>query len=323
MTSKFLPRASDNNALRSRLSLCETVNGFPNKGFAVIDGAAFDDLPARLLADHLVARSLFLEQANTEIQKAGPWLVSLDQDCNATEKVLALNGDAVVFWRCDAGETTLYRHLRTINMVLIPNWAADGAAEPPLSVTHHEAYEAALFRHWDPDVLGVLMPCLDAAQFARTLGPAQEIAFVSESFGGLKRVIAEKAWPMPSAGMLTIHGEQCIALVNRRSEASRQRIARYLQEYAPDQTREIGDAGLAHAVSSYEAQARNFGVCDEDAIGLWSYMQVTSQSDLSKDRYVKSFLVDLDHGATPRERIEPLFDLRERVAGKRHKFSRK
>ena len=44
-----------------------------------------------------------------------------------------------------------------------------------------------LFRHWNPRVLGALLPVLDEVQLSRILGPAAEITFVAP---GSKRVPA-------------------------------------------------------------------------------------------------------------------------------------
>ena len=48
-----------------------------------------------------------------------------------------------------------------------------------------------MFRHWDPSVLGSLLPVLNERQFARIIGPAAEMAFFASEYGGLKRVVAD------------------------------------------------------------------------------------------------------------------------------------
>ena len=146
---------------------------FPGQGFAVVDGARFENLPALCKAHRLFARSLFLDHADIEVEKAGPWLIGLAQAPDATERLLGLVGKepAAVYWCCDMGEAILYRHLRTLNMARVPSWSADGEAGPP-DPSAATTYQTVMFRHYDPRVLGSIMPVLDAAQFARVLGPA-------------------------------------------------------------------------------------------------------------------------------------------------------
>ena len=85
---------------------------------------------------------------------------------------------------------SLYGHLRRLNLARIPAWAAAGKAGPEPGVDADRGYEAVLFRHWDPRVLGALLPVLDEGQFARVVGPAAELCFFAADFGGIKRVLA-------------------------------------------------------------------------------------------------------------------------------------
>ncbi|WP_158004082.1 DUF4123 domain-containing protein, partial [Methylobacterium indicum] len=231
------------------------VAGFGVAGFAVLDGAQFDDLPAALRQAGLLGRSLFLDQGDAELERAGPWLVTLAQAPDAADHVFRLAGDrpAAVFWCCIAGEAVLYRHLRRINKARIPAWSAAGRSAP--SEDDDGTFEAVLFRHWDPDVLGALMPVLDAGQFARVLGPASEIAYRSEAYGGLKRVPANPGWPVAPTGMLTIRTEQMLALGERRIEACRRSVAAYLRDVADGALDGIAEADLRAPRSPAQARA--------------------------------------------------------------------
>lgn len=205
--------------------LVRAVARMPGPVFAVVDGGHFDDLPAALSAAGLASRSLFLGEAGHEAELAGPWFVPIAAEGDVT-KVLGVVGDlpAVVFWSCVQGDVALYGHLRRLNMARLPGWAAAGKDGPEPGNGADHAYEAVLFRHWDPSVLGALLPVLDEGQFARVLGPAGEVAFYAEDYGGVRRVVADADWPAQPAGMLTIRSEQVGALVERRTEVFEKRL---------------------------------------------------------------------------------------------------
>ena len=73
--------------------LMAALAAFSDQAFAVLDGARFDDLPKLCKHEQLFARSLFLDHADAEVEKAGPWLICLGQAPDATERVLAFLGD--------------------------------------------------------------------------------------------------------------------------------------------------------------------------------------------------------------------------------------
>jgi hypothetical protein len=194
--------------------------------FATLDGAQFDDLPGELAGKGLVYRPLYLDRGDRDRERAAIQLVPLGGQANSPERNAALAqlsdlvGDrpAAVFWQCPAGEEALYKHLRTINMVLIPKGtdvddgedvddapeagavadivpagttpalAAGGTPFPPASNTdggdepqpENSEYELVLFRHADANVMAQVLPALDKAQFARLFGPATCIAFAPD-----------------------------------------------------------------------------------------------------------------------------------------------
>ena len=274
---------------RRRLRLA--VDAFHLNAFAVIDGGHFDDLPTAFKRERLFARSLFLDKGDREVQTFGPWLVKLDQEPEATNKVFAIVGDkpAAVFWSCDAGEAVLHRHLRTINMVRIPAWAASGKDAPPPASTR-EHFTPVLFRHFDPSVLGALLPCLDATQFARFLGPAEQIAFVAVDFGGLKKVVANKSVSSTQDGMLTISSAQVNAMTGRRLIASHHRIMAYLREAAPAHTRGTSDDDLLYQIQYSESVGRSLGIRSERAHAQWAFLMVTSEGHVANEMTVTRFI---------------------------------
>ncbi|MFF8803052.1 MULTISPECIES: DUF4123 domain-containing protein [unclassified Methylobacterium] len=263
--------------------LAERARTFGPDGCAVLDGGLFDDLPDELRRAGLFGRSLFLDHADAEIERAGPWLVALAQGADAPERIFALVGGrpGVVFWSCADGEAVLYHHLRTLNMVRIPAWAAAGGSEPPEDGSGMED-ETVLFRHWDPRVLGALLPVLEAAQFARIVGPTAEIALWAEDYGGLKRVVADPDWPVATGGMLTIRSEQVAMLSDRRVQASRRRIMTFLRETVPEHASKRNDVELYQDVMRYEVSARSFGLTSERSFGKWAHLMAMSGETIAQ-----------------------------------------
>lgn len=288
--------------------LAARLAAFPGSGFAVLDGAWFDDLPRLCRGAGLFARSLFLDHADAEVEKAGPWLIALGQAPDATERVLTLVGEepAAVYWCCAAGEAVLHRHLRTLNMARIPRWAADGGTAPPSDGSGLEPLPV-MFRHWDPRVLGATMPVLDPAQFARMLGPAGEIVFLAEDYGGVRRVVADPAFPPAPAGMLTIRSEQIAALNERRLSASHRRIAAYLREVAGSEVGTASDAALHTHVVVSDRVGRGLGLAGEAAHSRWALLMLLSQGRIAGHEPTRAFLTQ--GGDPPDQQVRHLFDL--------------
>ena len=146
--------------------------------FAVVDGGHFEDISAGLSGIGLLSRSLFLGDAAHDVQRYGPWMAAVAGE--HVDRLMALIGElpAVVFWSCSGGENILFAHLRRLNTARIPAWAAAGHSSKPDGDESGPGLETVTFRHWDPTVLGALMPLLDETQFSRIVGPADEIAYL-------------------------------------------------------------------------------------------------------------------------------------------------
>ena len=299
-------------SLHDNAKLSKTVISFGASGFALVDGAHFDDLPATLLREGLGVRSLFLDTSDSEVQKAGPWLVALDQAPFTFERLLRIvdSKPAAIFWCCEEGESVLYRHLRTLNMVLLPKWAVDKEKPPELPA---KANEVAAFRHFDPRVLGAVLPVFDAPQLSRFLGPSREIVFSSADYG-VKRLLRDTIWSAPSPGMLKMTSTQLAMMSDRRSRVSRDRIGRYLRAYAPAHTQGLNDDDLSHVVARYFDQASDMGATTERSIGIWSYLQITSYRDLSRDGFAGTFLADRRNGVDVDARIQAYLLARSKSA---------
>ncbi len=156
------------------------------------------------------------------------------------EKVVSLVGDmsAVVFWIGDRTltEEALWKHLRTINRVSIPQ----AYASPEMSAEELEKaenYETVLFRHADGNVLAPLMPEMDAAQFARLFGPASILLFPAPDHPSWSGSIIRKAMKpegaVADAGLLQFDTEQLAIVSQDTVRALNEKIFAYLEEHHP------------------------------------------------------------------------------------------
>ncbi|GGB11721.1 hypothetical protein GCM10011491_44520 [Brucella endophytica] len=152
-----------------------------------------------LFEGDFVHRPLYLDRGTgtADQLRTAPQLVWLDRDRKhalrdrteenypineaVVDKMFALVEErhAVVFWLCKAGGDALYRHLRTINMVNIPEEAAKkGSLDPRDEVSGR--FMPVLFRHADPNVLAQVMPVVDRPLIKKFLGPAESVVFLPD-----------------------------------------------------------------------------------------------------------------------------------------------
>ena len=266
------------------------IAAFSGQRFAVLDGGHFDDLPDHFRRARLFARSLFLDGGGPQAQAAGPWLADLGQFPGAADVVHGMVGDrpALVAWCCPQGDAVLFRHLRSLNIARIPSWAADRGPRPIDGA--EDADEPVIFRHWDPRVLGALLPVLDAAQFARILGPASEIAFVARDFGGFRRVVAAVDWPAARAGPLRIRSDQIAALSDRRERARYARMRAFLRETAPEETAGLDDHALHRHIVEAERSGSELGLTHERSFSIWSYLTLSTGGSVARIDSVRRFV---------------------------------
>ena len=190
---------------------------------------------------------------------------------------IAADLPAAVFWIGDTNltEPKLWRHLRTLNMVLIPKEYDRQDAPPPVEV--EETYEAVMFRHADGNVLAEVLPVLGAAQFSRVFGPAKTLMFLAPdhpaSDGSLIRraVLPDDAPPGP-AGMLKLSTEQYAELTNQRVWKNRRFTMDYLRDAAPEETAQLSDEALYQYVTRAEKSGFRIGLESDYAHGLWAFM---------------------------------------------------
>jgi len=277
-------------------TLRQVVDPMPTPLFATLDGGRFDNLPGQLARDGLPGRSLFRDPARADVKRTGPWLVEI-REASAHDCVERLDEQAhcAVYWSCPDGEAVLWRHLRTLNEVLIPR---DGAAR---------GHERVLFRHWDPNVLGALLPLLTKPQLARVIGPAAGLAFAAPDYGGIKYATdLEGRLPPRARGALRLDPAQMEHLKQTMRHASRVRIARFLKAHPPPATSGIDDAFVWAVTLASEPTADEFGIVTERGRARWAYVMMMSDGQAAHAPEIRAFLQD--NGDTPDNRVKALID---------------
>jgi hypothetical protein len=212
---------------------------------------------------------------------------------------IARDAPAAVFWigDLDLTEAKLWRHLRTLNMALIPK--GYGENDPPLLEPGGETHDAMMFRHADGNVLAEVLPVLDAAQFSRVFGPAKALMFLAPDHPAsdgsiLRRAVLPDDAPPATPGMLKLSMEQMRGIEEIRLERSRLRISRYLREVAPEHTSGMSDSQLRRATSIWMDEARSHGVKSEVALGKFCYLQSISGGRAAYQPGVQEYLSSKD-----------------------------
>ena len=273
------------NGINERLAAI--VAAFAAEPFAVLDGAQVASLPEMLSRQGLSARPLLRSPADTGVERAGPWLVALGT--TGLRSVLALVGDqpAAVFWAWPNGEAALHGHLRRLNMARLPSWAATGQPEPEGGGV---GTRNVLFRHWDPRVLGAVMPALRADQFRRVLGPATEIAYAAPEFGGVRRVVSDPEWPLAPAGPLLITSDQAGAIAERRGDARQARMVAFMRASVGEPLAGVPEADIHEHLRESEAAADRLGIRTEAGHCRWAFLMYATNGEVARHADVADFV---------------------------------
>ena len=231
--------------------------------------------------------------------------------------LIQLTGEApsAVVWIGDTTltEAALWRHLRTLNMVLIPK--EYDAPDTLAAATGEDTHEAMMFRHGDGNVLAEVMPVLDAAQFSRVFGPARALMFMAPdhpaSDGSLiRRAVLPQGAPPAQAGLLRLSMEEMMGIEAARLERSRLRIMTYLLKVAPDHTKHISETEFADKTALLMKEGRALGVRTEANLGRWCYLQVITNGEMGRQKSVTDFVTKRNLGNNPGassdERVEIL-----------------
>lgn len=273
--------------------LVDALRHLPGEIFAVLDGAHVDGAAAQLKARKLIGRPLFLEAGGKSSIDTGPHLVSVPNPY-ALEQLqeLVAGKPALMFWSWQHGAETLYRHLRTINLVEIPD------------EERGTGYETVVFRHASPNVMASVLPLLTPAQVSRLLGSSAGLTFDAPDFGGVKLLPRPDGLPQMPRGYLRFEKEQVEKMGETQMVRSRRRIGRYLRGVAPEHTRGLSDTELNAAVLQAERTGREIGLKSEQAFGRWSYLNIITRGAVLEQDGVRKYLTDGMH--TPDEKVNLL-----------------
>lgn len=250
--------------------LAERLSHLPGALFAVLDGAAFDDVQGMLTKASLDFRPLYLDEVDTaEALATGPHLVPCPNNY-AVERLREIAGDTGIVWWAwpDGPEATsqIYRHLRGIGMVEIPTDRPDA---PPV---HHQAdedpppeYEAVLLRHADPHILGMILPELTLDARSRLFGKA--LALVLD-ISGQEPLYAPRIdeFPSPPGGLLRIDQPTYLKIDQATTSAYRTRLMKALRETCPDDLRKVSDKALYATLLDIEQTANRIGLKTEAGV---------------------------------------------------------
>jgi hypothetical protein len=240
-------------------------------------------------SDALVSENAVAADTDAALSESGadrdegplPADVSDSSDPQAQQSLVAeLSGGlpAAVFWigNAELTEAKLWRHLRTLNMVLIPKeYDAEDNKPPPGD--DEDTHEAVMFRHGDGNVLAEVLPVLDASQFSRVFGPAKALMFLAPDHAAsddstLRRALLPDDAPPAPAGMLKLGVDQYASLTEQRIWRNRKFTMDYLRDAAPEETSRMSDDELYLSVCRSEKSGFDLGLESDYAHGLWAFM---------------------------------------------------
>jgi hypothetical protein len=314
------PRPATGMTVTARL-IAEARSKMQPELFALLDGALFDDM-ARLLANYEIrGRPLFLEAGDADAVASGPFLIPLDSAGQVTA-VIALvgNGRAPVIWSWPAGEPSLYRHLRTLNMAQIPRTVADD--DPPDASTPVKTptpMMAVIFRHWDPNVLALMLPQFTDEQRPRFFGLATSLAFQSRHDADASIAAHPANDTTRPGGMLVFSAEQLAAMSRFRVDLSYRRIKAYLRHIDPELVDRFDEPSLLAQIDQADRSGRALGLVSEQSLGKWTYLHLATGGAISAGDPVREAFQQSN--APPHETLDDLYDVMiaefEREAGGR------
>lgn len=214
---------------------------------------------------------------------------------------------AIVFWVGDAEftEEVLYRHLRSINKIIIPQKQTSGmfstrgvetgygksGDEPDFAEDLSHAEELVVFRHADPNVMMQILPVLDLDQAARLFGPAKQILFAPAAIwgGGVKRARRPNA-KFSKARWLRLTQQNITDISNTRIQAARCRRVAAFRRSAPQLLAGMDEQKALAFMERYEAQARERGLKTERGFFQWTYLMSASNGEFIRSPDIRAHL---------------------------------
>jgi len=298
---------SDNSLLPPHLpqalfmELRAALMDIPGHRFAVVDGIRDPETRADLVDLGLAAEPLYLANENHVDVWAGPILVDLDDKPAAVRFMdRSPHAHGAVFWGWPGTMKSLHRHLRSINMAIIPS-----AEDAEMAGTQDSL---ALFRHYDPEGLAPVLPVLDFAQLSRFFGDASAVLYAAEDYGGLKAWLRPVNLPVPARGPLRLDKAQAAQVKANWRASSRILIANYLRDVLPDETSELDTPTLLQRVAQYEQQAFSLGLESEADIATWAIIQLATGDSMFESEDLRNSFRDGTRRGSPSEHLDQIYD---------------
>lgn len=232
----------------------------------------------------------------------------VERRIEAVFRLLSARPSAAVFWIGNASltEERLWKHARSINRVLIPKAFAstddDGAYDETYALPDREGanssndFEAVLFRHFDGNVLGEILPHLSPEQLKRLFGPADAALFLAPDYPSrrtgsallrARRPLHASALP---AGLLLLTAEQMEALEEDRlreihRDALLDLVATYDEVPSEAVRKRMWEDGW-----EYILEADSVGVQSAAAFSAWVHLQWYSNGHYSRNETTWGFM---------------------------------
>ncbi|QDH17380.1 DUF4123 domain-containing protein [Swingsia samuiensis] len=259
------------------------IDAWPHRPiFIAMDGAQFDNLPNLLRKNKIFFKSLFLDRKPGSVGRSGPFLATIAPHQGEFFLSLpdVLNGS--VFWNAQCSFDTFYRHLRTLSLVRIPSQSEEKSKT-----------RMVVFRHFDPKTIALILPIMTLPQRARFFGPAQSLLIsVPEGVLEAKR---RSNWPEPEKGFLSFDQEKMNLITDAMKLRSHHKIAKFLRDTAPDQTKDMNDEALLKFVERSEEESKIFEVTTEAGKGRFAWLQLMSHEKFSKDPAIITYMKSVRH----------------------------
>ena len=283
--------------------------------YAVLDGAKFDNLPD-LLFDHDFSHKPLYRDMGSEIREIAqttPQFIRFDKwaywenDLTPAQRLDALlelfdDTSAAVFWEYEGEPKRLFRHLRTINNVMIPRDADTPPLPDPLdpdgeTYGNTATHQQVLFRHADANVMAQVLPTLSPPQLTRFMGPATAVTFAPQAEWGDGKELIKFDNPRDtynSSHPLKLSQDDMDAIDQRRLIGQRWATVKYLRTKTSLKTTPNDEKELYAFVLNCDKQGEKLGLVEDEAYRAWSLLAVLSDGKTLNDpmlhnRFIKSY----------------------------------
>ena len=247
--------------------------------YAVLDGAKFDNLPELLFDNDFAYKPLYRDMGSElrDIERTTPQFVRFDKwdywenelsPAQRLERLLDVIDDlsAAVFWAYDGEPKTLFKHLRTINNIMIPRDADTPPMPDPLdpdgeTFGNTTTHQQVLFRHADANVMAQVLPCLSDPQITRIMGPADGVIFAPDPEWASGEDIMTVTNPKDtynSTHPLKLNNPDMDGIEKRRLISLKYSTRRFLRKKFPDHVKHLNDQELYKQINDLDDQAESF-----------------------------------------------------------------